>query len=164
MIRPRTIRRSAYLASVLAWAIGLGGFIWLVAAPIGSPDGPAANGNQAGQPTPDAGRPAHRPIPTRQQLTQLTGLSLRRPLYDPPPPAIQVVQAPPKPLPFTLVGTITEPGGNIAILKTLDGKTHMCAEGTTCEQARLLAVTEDRVRVRFDGREQTLTSQTEGRR
>jgi len=57
--------------------------------------------------------------PTLADFEKLSDLALRRPLYDPPPPKVEVKQLPP--LQIELLGTVIEPENSLAIIRSEQG-------------------------------------------
>jgi hypothetical protein len=65
--------------------------------------------------------------PSKESFAQLCAVQLRRPLYDPPPPAPEVRQLPP--LQVQLLGTIIEGENSMAILRSEQGKVEYRKQG-----------------------------------
>lgn len=65
--------------------------------------------------------------PAKGDFAQLCELPLRRPLYDPPPPAPEVRQLPP--LRVELLGTILEGENSMAILRSDEGQVEYRRQG-----------------------------------
>lgn len=65
--------------------------------------------------------------PSKEDFVQLCEIQLRRPLYDPPPPAPEVRQLPP--LQVELLGTILEGENSMAILRSEPGKVEYRRQG-----------------------------------
>ena len=65
--------------------------------------------------------------PSKESFAQLCEVQLRRPLYDPPPPAPEVRQLPP--LQVQLLGTIIEGENSMAILRSEQGKVDYRKQG-----------------------------------
>ncbi|MEM9916314.1 MAG: hypothetical protein AAF911_15270 [Planctomycetota bacterium] len=92
---------------------------------------------------------------------------LRGPLYDPPPPPPPVA-TPPPPLQLKLLGTIIEPApgsdqinkaaASQAILLTATGQVEMHRIGSMIDEARLIAIEADTIKVEYHGETRTLNA------
>ncbi len=150
----RTRKRLLWLASLLLVA-GLAATVWttfrlplasLKAGPDGG-DRPSAAGSAA--------------IAARPPLAHFAIIyerSLRKPLFDAPPPTPLAAPPPPAPkLTVTLTGTVIEPGNTYALFKDQGESVKLVGVGETIAGAEVLQITEGSATVRFNGQEMTLT-------
>lgn len=84
-----------------------------------------------------------------------TGLDLRRPLYDVPPPAPAPPPLPP-PLLVKLMGTVIDGDRSRAIIQGADGKSEFKRVGERCGDAEVLRIEANRIVIRHLGNEVTL--------
>ena len=89
---------------------------------------------------------------------------LLRPLYDPKPVVKVVVKPKPPKLPVTLVGTVLEPGFSYGMFRTRDGKTKFVRVGQQIGGAEVLSIADDRVTMKYQGRQVVLAVQKKGTR
>lgn len=150
-------KQLVYAASVLMGLLAVGVLAWGVLVPPevlvaegdarGSAGGVVAEG--------DGNAEAMARGPAMADLLRVASVDWRRPLFDPPaPPAVtrpRVVQAP-----VELVGTLSEAGHSMAVLKTRDGRTEICGVGEVFDangvRVEVKSVSGQRVEVEAGGR------------
>ena len=145
----RQRKRSIWLAAALL-ALGSAALIaWGLAAPVRLTPPKRANlpsiepvaANQPDTPPNPANNPPSSNRPALAELTRLTAIDLRKPLYPPETEKnktkddnTQPAPPPQNPLTLRLVGTIIEPGHSMAMLQnTRDQSIQLCPEGETIE-------------------------------
>ncbi len=84
-------------------------------------------------------------------------LDLRRPLVDKPVMARVSPATAPAPLDLQLAGTIIEQGRSLAVFAGRDGKVELKAVGEVFRGREVLRIEQDRVNVRYNGEQVTLT-------
>ncbi len=96
-------------------------------------------------------------------MQRIWDLPLRKPLYDPPPPVVEVKKFVPPPLPVRLTGTIVEPGQTLAMLKHQNGKVEFCNIGHKVGEIEVVEITDGQVKLLYYGKPVTLTLGKEGK-
>ncbi len=128
---------------------------------------PAAMAPVTGDPSLSSGRASastqkrNTPV-TPAAIAQVSRLDLRRPLFDPPPVAVEakpVVRSTSR-MSLRLVGTINEPGHSMAMLGGAGDGIQIKSVGESVDlsgsPAQVLSIETDRVRVRYLGKEHEL--------
>lgn len=146
-----------------AMAIVLGGgavLAWVIATPVRVETNESSPAERGGSVEPAIAAAAAQTVAPRrltlEELREVCGLDLRRPLSEVPPATGDAAVAPP-PVAITvrLVGTAQEHGHSVAMFQKQDGTLEVCAQGQSIEDGgvsiRVMLVEAARVMVNVAG-------------